>query len=423
MDVLNYKQWFKLNERLGVPDFIQDEGSRIYTNIIDTIKKGKIVRADDNEYISMSSTENVKVGDKIYPNIIHKLRIIDANTDTPKIASLHVKHSWRPKSHGLGFDYKKGENVDTESTDVETLVAADLDMHTIKDILAYLEGPGRSEYISSLSHELMHAYDASKRSSVDLRKSSKYRTASDFKSGVKPIDDFMHFVYFTDAVESTVRASEIASKMKAEGITKGQFLDFLKKDRTWALLKEISNFNVDDMIEEIASNKEYIDKILAIFNHIDYVMKGDKNSPKDIVSEFLNIVYINISNITIEEYERKVNNIVNRNPLAAILDSDRIDIDVNDFRKSITKYRNNPIGFFKSYEKHFKKETNKVMKKLTKLYDMAQDDNIEDKVSIVNRELHQKITGKENSIRDKNLRESLNFDEFIEKSDETKSEE
>ena len=64
------------------------------------------------------------------------------------------------------------------------------------------------------------------------------------------------------------------------------------------------------------------------------------------------------------------------------------------------------------------------MKKLTKLYDMAEDDEItNDKTSILNRELHQKITGKGDSIKDNKLRESFSFDEFIDNSSETKSEE
>jgi len=423
MDVLNYGEWFRINERLGVPDFIQDEGKRLYDEIINNLKKGKIVRTEDG-LTSMASIENVKVGDSTYPVVIHKLTIKDYKIDKPSIASLRVAHAWEPKSSNGGFDYKRGRNVDKESTDIETIMAVDFDIHNQNDIIEYLEGEGRSKYISSISHELMHSYDSTKRKEFDLGKSSEYQTASEFRSGIEPVDKFMHFIYFTDAVESTVRPSEIASKMKAEGITKSKFLEFLKTDRTWTTLKEISEVNVDDMIQEISNNQEYVDKILSIFSRINYPTKADVTNPKEVVEDFLNLIYINIANTTIENYENRVKGILSRNPLAGLFDSDRIDIEGNEFRRKVTKYRDNPIGFFRSYEKHFKRETSKVMKKLTKLYDMAEDDEItNDKTSILNRELHQKITGKGDSIKDNKLRESFSFDEFIDNSSETKSEE
>jgi hypothetical protein len=66
----------------------------------------------------------------------------------------------------------------------------------------------------------------------------------------------------------------------------------------------------------------------------------------------------------------------------------RNDVIFNDYIKEISKFNENPNDFFEYEEKKFKFVSSKMMKKLSKLYAMLP----EDKKSIKNWDLHQKIT-------------------------------
>ena len=61
---------------------------------------------------------------------------------------------------------------------------------------------------------------------------------------------------------------------------------------------------------------------------------------------------------------------------------------LNSFESEILKFKNNPLRYFEFQEKKFKFVSSKMMKKLSKLYAMLP----EDKKSIKNWDLHQKIT-------------------------------
>jgi hypothetical protein len=63
------------------------------------------------------------------------------------------------------------------------------------------------------------------------------------------------------------------------------------------------------------------------------------------------------------------------------------------FINYLTKYDNDPIMFFKDRCKQLSDDANKIIKKIGKLYAMAEDDQPMNE-SIINWELHQKLMEK-----------------------------
>ena len=219
------------------------------------------------------------------------------------------------------------------------------------------------------------------------------------------------------AIESAVRPAEVITRLKNDGVTKSSFIEAIKDDKTWITLQSARNFSVDNLISTISNDDRSISKIKEIFDLVDCwnLVEGDKEDLKAITMAFLKVIYINITNLTNLEITKHITAAIQNNPFILIFGTGDIKRSSDKIMNDITKYKNNYIEYYNNIERHFNHEANKVMRKIIKLYDMIPDDkNISDK-SIIHRELHQKITGKTNSITDNKIRESLIFIEFLNK--------
>jgi hypothetical protein len=78
--------------------------------------------------------------------------------------------------------------------------------------------------------------------------------------------------------------------------------------------------------------------------------------------------------------------------LGGIVDEDDIKVEQikKNFRNFVAKYENNPLGFFKAEIDKFHRVSDQVIRKIGKLYDMAQDDT-QVTESIIDWELHMKL--------------------------------
>jgi hypothetical protein len=97
------------------------------------------------------------------------------------------------------------------------------------------------------------------------------------------------------AVESLVRPTELASRMRRKGIKKSQFLDFLKEDKAFKEMLDIRNYSFDQLINGL---KKQMDRINGLLNHIGQL---DENMSEDEkIYIVLILVYVNLVNNKIE---------------------------------------------------------------------------------------------------------------------------
>jgi hypothetical protein len=211
-------------------------------------------------------------------------------------------------------------------------------------------------------------------------------------------EKFIHFLYFTTVAENLVRPSEVASNIRTKNITKSQFLDFLKKDKTFQKLQEIKNFTYEDLVSGIKDNMERVDFFISEIMEEDPTTMTDDEK----VEKVLRLFFINLSNRKLEKFNRYVDGPMGSDPLLSMLasmlgqslgDSEELDKIKENFQKFVLRFENNPIKFFKYEIKKFNMIADKMIRKIAKLYDMAKDDG-QTNESIINWELHRLLMEK-----------------------------
>jgi hypothetical protein len=237
------------------------------------------------------------------------------------------------------------------------------------------------DIISSFAHELKHSYDSVKKPSESIRDRSKYVAYTSVGFGLKPIDEFIFNLYYTTVIESLVRPTEVMSLLKQNKVKRKNFIDFLLNNETYTTLKKIYNFSLENLRMELSKEIPTINKILTQLNE-----RGRYKTNEEKIDRILYLTYINLGN----DMGRTFQSVLTTHPFEGIFGfmDKRKDIMFNDFIKEISKFNDNPNDFFEYEEKKFKFVSSKMMKKLSKLYAMLP----EDKKSIKNWDLHQKIT-------------------------------
>ena len=188
--------------------------------------------------------------------------------------------------------------------------------------------------------------------------------------------------------------------MKSKNLKKSEFEEFTKTERVFQELNQIKNYTFENFIEDIKSNMERVDALLDFVGE-DYSDMTDDEKIKAV----LDLVYINITNHRAEIFMNmtddsmddliRMSSVFGQLPSQLIKKAKELE-KTNEVRKKflsyVTKYESNPVEFFKSEIENFNYVANKMLKKLSKLYSIAKDDDVNE--SIQNWDLHQKIMEK-----------------------------
>jgi hypothetical protein len=252
-----------------------------------------------------------------------------------------------------------------------------------------------TETTSILAHELKHKYDKTKKKQDLIGRDADYQaySRSGINFGVPIINDFMRYSYFIQATENLVRPTEIATRMQMKGITKSQFLEFLRNDNVYNELVKIKNFSYDYFMDQLNEQMDSIDKLLT---HIGEDPKSYNDKEK--IKILLELVYINLANQKVENFDRMTNNV---NDIFSVL-MGNFGLDIKDKKEKIrdkfinyvTKYRDREMEFFVDECERFNYVATKMIKKISKLYDLAKDDVSLTNESIINWELHMELMEK-----------------------------
>ena len=392
-----------INEALGVPKHILDAAEKMYQIVLRDLKS---ITEKQNEY-EFDGVTYFDLGDK-------KQIPIRSYTLTVEIDETDQLEDVVLGSMGMGqqfrFDRDSMMKLNAESNEanfhINFYVPEDWEP---KDLVDWFEN-NRSVAESSLAHELKHKYDHQLNRQGLIGNEAQYIAHQNLPRVMIPqVDDqFYRYLYFTDAMESSVRATEVASDIRTQGIKKSEFRDFLKNNRIFKIMMEIKNFTFEKLIRGVYENLDTVDRI---FDEIDVDTEG--MSDKDKVKKMLELIYVNIANKKIDVFDEYLDR--GNNPfklflmqMGGIVDEDDIKVDQikKNFRSFVAKYENNPLGFFKAEIDKFHRVADQVIRKIGKLYDMAQDDT-QVTESIIDWELHMKLQQKKRG--DKPLDTQIKF--------------
>jgi hypothetical protein len=363
-----------LLEALGVPEGILDSAESMYNQLLKYVSdEGDIDVEDEKYYFKLEGP--FKINEYNIKSIKLRLTFITTdNVDTITIASLGFSARARLDSNLTLTNVNDKNNLEM------SINIAIPDTITFSELYQFIKVKDK-DIISSFAHELKHSYDSVKKPSESIRDRSKYVAYTSVGFGLKPIDKFIFNLYYTTVIESLVRPTEVMSLLKQNKVNRKNFIDFLLNNETYNTLKKIHNFSLDGLIMELSQEMTTINSILDHLNELERY-----NTDEEKIDRILYLTYINLTN----DMGKTFFSTLIDNPFEArfgFLD-ERKPVMLNNFINEITKFNDNPKDFFEYEEKKFKFVSSKMMKKLSKLYAMLP----EDKKSIKNWDLHQKIT-------------------------------
>jgi hypothetical protein len=369
-----------LREALGVPKNLTKLAELAYDEFLERIKREL---PNDNGFGGFKEEiylrGNFWLGDFSFNKIIIELNIKDSKGITePKVYSMANSNRTSLDSSNMQI---KNENLPNEIR-LNVKVAVN-QTNTNIDIIDVLSNE-RQTYITWFAHELMHAYDAYKKTNNNLSKRIDYEVAKQLQFGIKPLDDFFYNLYFIHDIENVVRPSEIASGIEINNVSKKDFIEFLMKNETYVILKKINSLTMSDFIRDLIAESDTIKETLK---------RSNVQVPRDIpdtelVIMLLNLIFDNVRHMKINELRDYLSR--HTNPLKSLLG---IGNDEERFQEFYQNYIIE-MGKFKTYDEFYNYEfknnkhvTDMLLKKIHKLYAMAKDD---EKVS----DLMQKINAR-----------------------------
>jgi hypothetical protein len=383
-----------INEALGVPDNILDAAEMLYDIVERDIKS---IDSVEEEYEFDGEIE-LELGGK------HKV-MIDSYELEVKIEEIEDQEGVLDIiSMGMagGFAFNRDVYMkETEpSTTLELTITFAVGENWEPEGLIQKMEEDRAEHVASLAHEIKHKYDKQSKQFGLIGPDALYQaTQRRGNFGIPVLDRvFFRYMYYIHGIENLVRPVEVASLMKSKNITKSQFREFIENSRVYRELVEIKNFTFEDFIDRLKENEDRLD---ALINHI-----GEDPSDMTIdqkIDRVLEVAYIDLVNNRMEMFVRMTQHHMDDmikfagqfGMLPPHLEDKAKELEKTDevrqkFLSYVMKYQKNPTKFFEDEIENFQYIANKMIKKISKVYALAKDDEAVSE-SIINWELHQKV--------------------------------
>jgi hypothetical protein len=369
-----------LREAVGVPSNIEKAAENLYNDLIDKLKSyGEVQVGDDGTDIPFrfKNKDGRYSFSDFNPNSITidlNVRFYESDTHTGPIIFGMGHLSKSEYSNKL-----KIVSIPTKDIDLQVSYGQPTsdDEVTTEKIIRTLE-KDKKETISSLAHELKHAYDTEKKPEMGIGPRMKYQAYSNLRGQIIPMNKFFYQMYFIHNIENLVRPVEVYSEMIQSGVkTKEEFLNFFSNQKVLSTLREIANSNLDTLINELSQNEQQLDRFLTHFN------KNPENLDlEQKVIETLVIYYQVIKENLIDSYKDAAMRAGRDkiDPVRFFFDMMMGQVSISDehvktikkLSKEIEKFDNNPLDFY-DYEMNKAQTVAKTMiKKLSKLFSLIE---------------------------------------------------
>ena len=228
----------------------------------------------------------------------------------------------------------------------------------------------RTGIVSNLGHEIMHAYDLGHvKGEEGHYTTSKYASYNNMRFGIKAIDDFFFYMYYTTRCESIVRNAEVAAALDAQGIEQDKFADYLSNTQTYKMLKEIQAWTFDGMVADMKGDIDKIRELVSQSADIDTI------SDDELIEKLLAMAIHRMNTESIETLVDRV-----KVPMffgVPMIDPDEDATDeekqefVNAFIDLARKDVADPVRYYKNKERYFRETAGRLIKKLGKLFSLA----------------------------------------------------
>jgi hypothetical protein len=391
--IITESQYNLIKEAVGVPENILEEGKKLYEIVASKLKS---ITSTKEEYFFENIDIDLNVSDVNFThlNLIVKVdELEDYDGVEPVIASMGV---------GNEFNFDEGimMQINAETSTIDLFIQFIVPEGWQPNDLYMVFIEQKIHNTSVMAHELMHRFRRSKKSKGLAGDTADYQAYSSGKLnfGIPIINEFMMYSYFIQNEENVVRPTEVASRMIQNGITREKFYEFIMQDDTIKTLKKIQNFSFEYLIKGLY---EQMDRVFALLEHAGENPK--ENSPEENIKSVLELVYINLANLKMEFFE---NFILSREEMIFSKmghfsqlfggkepKEDKVKL-LNKYHSHVTKYANKEMDFFKDECERFNYVATKLIKRISKVYSLIPDEKEQTNESILDWDLHQKLTEK-----------------------------
>jgi hypothetical protein len=395
--VITESQLRLITEALGVPDFILDAADMLYDVVENDIRSIDDIQDEYN----FKGKIDFELGDK------KKIRINSYELNV-KIEEMEDEEGVLDIiSMGMGGRFGFDRDVNLKINELSTTLNLDItfavgDNWKPEELINKMEEE-RDENVSALAHEIKHKYDKQAKEYSRIGPDAVYQATQQKGNFAIPAIDrvFYRFMYYIHAIENLVRPTEVAYSMKRKNITKSQFKDFLEDNRVYKELLRIKNYTFDNFIQDLKQQEDRLDGLLEHIGEDPSDMSIDEK-----INKVLELVYIDLVNNRMDLFMR-----MTQGPMDDFLtfgaqlgmippgqeEKMRQLQKTNEIRQKFLsrtmRYKKNPTKFFEDEFEKFNYVANKMLKKISKLYAMAKDDE-QVSESILNWDLHQQIIEK-----------------------------
>ena len=380
-----------LSEAVGVPKSIIESASELYEIVLSQIKN---LDRHDTKQEFYEEDLNLSISDYIIDELDLTVTIdeIDGYDGPVVMASAGV-------SNDFTFDRDVLMKVNYKDNSIDlylNFISPESGWEPQEVYQFFIED--KVNLISILAHEMKHKFDKQKKLADLIGSDADYQTysSSGLEFGIPIINEFMRYSYFIQGVENLVRPTEMATRMKLNGITRDKFRDFFENDKVIVELKQIRNFSYDYLIEKL---KEQMDRVDGLLSHANVPYETMNEDEK--IEVVMDIVYVNLLSAKKDNFDRMTSdgNEMRRALMRSLgVGSDDQDEGFdsvrNKFLNHISKYQNNVHKFFVDECERFNYEATKLIKKISKIYSLIPGDDEQTNESIINWELHQKLMEK-----------------------------
>jgi hypothetical protein len=366
-----------LSEALGVPENIVELSSALYDELVDAIPDTGTFTTLQNEVFEFEGDFNIAD---------YKFKGVKFIFDLEENPDVDVYGMSTRNLSRVTKKFKIKTKVNHKVLEIMIMIAVPRNIKG-KDIKKYFTD-NKVEIVGSISHELKHYYDNFVKPKSSLVSRSKYMALTGNKfSNIHPLNEFIHHMYFIHSIENLVRPSEFAAALHAGEVTKKGFLEFLQNHSVYKKLKEIQNFSYGELRQSL---DDYLPRIKSLFdtNGVDY----DGLTDNEIIDRLLELFINNLQYWEAQSVEDRLAT----NPIQKLVGLPKKQQKFFDkYLRSAKDYDGDFQRFFKDEEKKLHYVATNMIKKIAKLYDMADDVKTE---SIINWELWHKLKGTNSEI-------------------------
>lgn len=364
---INETQYTTLTEAVGVPTNIVNIARQVYDNIMSKINNGTNIQKFLDKDIVLKG--DFQINDYSFSKINVEFNL--ENLDDYNLKSQDTKLIVLGMTHRGTVEMAKNFNyVSTTQRDkVNLFINLAVNRQTTMEDLINEFTKDKVTLVSSLAHELKHAYDDVMNPNVPTPGRVTYQIGSQRSFGnIPPLNKFLHYMYFAHTTENLVRATELQATLEELEISRDDFYKFITNNQTYVMYRDGIHFTYEYLREELL---KVIPKIKETFddNNIRYPENG---TDEEIVDFTLHEFYKTLIN-----WKGGIMN--------TLLTNDFIEAFMGfqgRKKKYFEKYINSINRFGDDYERFFRYETKqinqiclKMTKKISKIYSLIKNKN------------------------------------------------